>query len=373
MQEMNLLLVGAVGVLRDAQVLREQAWKEALLCPDGQLHDAASQRQCISITDSCYQPCSPDQPRACPAKEKERRGCECNSLACARVCRHATPRDPEARYVWYSGSNQSANHPSRSSGDKDSQTEHGEGHFGYRGLLLHLADPLRRFSVTLLNDVRPANQHEDLPAAALLLQLKDRYPGLHVEAVAGNAGFGFDCFLHTVYSLAAWRVMDLRQHPTDADKPLWPTRGYDDHGRPLCNYGYRLVSYGFDPQRQRNTWCCDQACLKGKEPQVRYPSPECPYQNPGNKHGRVVAVGERFADASIGLVRDVPGGSSTWKALYRRARNAVEGRNARLQDWVLKRLPVFGLPRVKAGSLRAFCFLYFWPTNFGTETDELFD
>lgn len=352
-QELNLLLVGAVGVLCEAQVLSEQAWKEALLCPDGQLHDAASQSQCISITESCYQPCSPGQPRACPAKEKERRGCECNSLACAQVCRHATPRDPEARYVWYTGSNQSANHPNRSTQDEEGQTKHGEGHFGYRSLPLRLADPLRRFSVTLLNDVRPANQHEDLPAAALLRQLKDCYPDLHVEAVAGDAGFGFDCFLHTVYTLPARRVVDLRQHPTDADKPLWPTRGYDDRGRPLCNFGYRLVSYGFDPERQRHKWCCDQACLKGQEPQVRleqviYPPPECPYQNPGNKHGRVVAVGERFADASIRLARDVPVGSSTWKALYRRARNAVEGRNARLQDWGLKRMPVYGLLRVKA-------------------------
>jgi hypothetical protein len=106
-QELNLLLVGAVGVLREAQVLSEQAWKEALLCPDGQLHDAASQVHCISVTESCYQPCTPNQPRTCLAKEKERRGCECDSLACANVCRHATPRDLEARYVWYTGSNQS--------------------------------------------------------------------------------------------------------------------------------------------------------------------------------------------------------------------------------------------------------------------------
>jgi hypothetical protein len=352
-QELNLLLVGAVGMLRAAQVLSEQAWKEALLCPDGQLHDAASQVRCISVTESCYQPCTPDQPRVCPAKEKERRGCECKTLACAQVCRHATPRDLEARYVWYTGSNQSTEHPNRSTKNEAGQTEHGEGHYGYRSLPLRLADPLRRFSVTLLNDVRPANEHEDLPAAALLLQLKDRYPDLHVDAVAGDSGFGFDSFLHTVYTLPARRVVDLRQHATDRNKGLWPTRGYDDRGRPVCNYGYRLVSYGFDPERQRHKWCCDQACLKGKEPDVRlehvtYPPPECPYQTQTRKHGRVVNVGEHFADASIRLVRDIPLGSPTWKALYRRARNAVEGRNARLEDWRLKRMPVYGLPRAKA-------------------------
>ncbi|RPI34064.1 MAG: hypothetical protein EHM70_04085 [Chloroflexota bacterium] len=352
-QKLNLLLTGAVDVLRAAQVLSGPAWEEALLCPDGQLHDAASQPHCISVTENCYQPCTPDQPRPCPAKPKERRGCECDHLACAQVCRHATSRDPQARYVWYTGSNQSADHPNRSTQAEDRQSEHGEGHYGYRSLPLRLADPLRRFSVTVLNDVRPAHEHEDLPSAALLLQLKKYYPDLRVDAVAGDAGLGFDSFLHTVYSLRARRVVDLRQHATDRDEPLWPTRGYDDRGRPVCNYGYRLVSYGFDRQRQRHTWCCDQACLKGKQPEVRlaqvvYPPPECPYQLQRHGHGRVVAVGERFADASIRLVRDIPVGSSTWKALYRRARNAVEGRNARLEDWGLKRMPVYGLPRVKA-------------------------
>ena len=59
-------------------------------------------------------------------------------------------------------------------------------------------------------------------------------------------------------------------------------------------------------------------------------------------------IGEHFADASSRLVRDIPVGSPTWKAFYRRARNAVEGRNAKLEDWGLKRMSVYGLPRVKA-------------------------
>ena len=59
-------------------------------------------------------------------------------------------------------------------------------------------------------------------------------------------------------------------------------------------------------------------------------------------------MGERFADASIRLVRDVPMGSSAWKSLYPRARNAVEGRNATFEAWGFKRMPVFGLLRSKA-------------------------
>jgi hypothetical protein len=62
----------------------------------------------------------------------------------------------------------------------------------------------------------------------------------------------------------------------------------------------------------------------------------------------VINVGERFADASIRLVRDVPMGSSAWKSLYPRARNAVEGRNATFEGWGFKRMPVFGMLRSKA-------------------------
>jgi hypothetical protein len=219
---------------------------------------------------------------------------------------------------------------------------------------LRLADPDRRFSITLLDDVRPANGHEDLPSAALLLQLKDHYPDLQVNAVAGDAGFGFDAFLHTIYAhLHARRVVDRRYHDTDRNKEQWATRGYDDHGRPVCQFGYSLNSYGFDRERQRHKWCCDKTCLQGKDPctrlsQVTYPPSECPYQTDEHKHGRVINIGERFADASIRLARDIPMDSPAWKALYHRARNAVEGRNATFEAWGFKRLPVFGMARSKA-------------------------
>ncbi|NTW35754.1 MAG: hypothetical protein HGB17_06425 [Syntrophobacteraceae bacterium] len=353
-QKLNQLLVEAVGVMRQASVLSPAAWEEALLCPDGQIHDAASNLRCISVSEVCYLPCTPENPRHCPAKDKERRGCDCTQVACAQVCCQATPRDPEARYICYSGSNQSPHSPNHSTRRDAAEHESGEARYGYRSLPLRLADTQRRFSVTLLDDVRSANGHEDIPSAALLLQLKPLYPDLHVDAVAGDAGFGFEAFLHTIYAhLHARRAVDRRCHQTDRDKDLWATRGYDDHGRPVCAFGYALNSYGFDRERQRHKWCCDQACLLGKIPhtrlaQVTYPPPECPYQAVEHPHGRIINVGERFGDASIRLARDIPMRSPTWKAIYHRARNAVEGRNATFQDWGFKRMSVFGIARSKA-------------------------
>jgi hypothetical protein len=243
--------------------------------------------------------------------------------------------------VWYTGRNQ---------GDPAG----GEAHYGYRSLPLQLADRERRFSLTLLSDVRPANQREEVPASALLLQLGEHYPDLGIDAVAGDAGVGFAVFLRTVYEhLQARRVVDLRAHECDQDEPGWVLRGYDDRGRPLCEYGYALRANGFDRQRRRHKWVCQQACLQGREPrvrlaQVRYPPPECPYQAPEHPHGKVVNVGGCFPDGSWRLVRDLPVGSPTWKALYHRGRNAAEGRNATLERWGLKRLPVYGQPRVTA-------------------------
>ena len=50
-------------------------------------------------------------------------------------------------------------------------------------------------------------------------------------------------------------------------------------------------------------------------------------------------------------------GTPAWKALYHRARNAVEGRNATLEGWGLKRFSVFGLERTKALTFLAFSSL----------------
>lgn len=352
-QQLNQLTIQSVLLLHEAGFISPEAWEKALLCPDGMLHEAASRMRCSSVSEICYQPTSLGKPRPCPAKEKGRRGCDCDTAACAQICRYATPRDPDARYVWYAGSNRPDN-PNKPTDEDEGGQPKGKGVYGYRSLRLQLADPMRRFSLTLLGDYMPANQREENPSAALLLQLKSSYPTLQVDAVAGDAAFGYDLPLHVIYAgLQARRVIDLRAHDTDKDKQQWPVRGYDDRGRPMCPYGYAYVANGFDPERQRYKWICAHACRKATKPVVRvdeanYPPEECPYLGSEHPHGRIVNVGEAFADGSMRLVRDVPVGSSEWKSLYHRARNAVEGRHSTLEGWSFKRLRVYGDPRGRA-------------------------
>jgi hypothetical protein len=348
-QYLNHLLAASVSLIREADLVSPEAWEKALVCPDGMIHDAASQMRCAFVQASCYQPITTGESRACAAKEKEKPGCDCDTLACALSCRHAPVRDPEARCVVYAGSN-------NTQGAIDVATaEEGKGElrYGYRSLALQFAEPLRRFSFVLLDDFLAANAREENPAAALLLQLKHFYPDLQLDVVTGDAGLGYYSFLHAVYRRGAKRVVDLRADPSDRLKAEWPIRGYNDKGRPVCPFAYALTSNGFDTHRQRHKWFCGQACLNGALPlveldQVIYPPQECPHQDPERPHGQIINVGATFKNGSIRLVRDIPVGTPLWKRLYHRARNASEYRNSVLQGWGLKRVSVYGKPRNRA-------------------------
>jgi hypothetical protein len=183
-QYLNQLIVGSVALIRDAGLISPEAWERALICPDGMNHDAASQLRCGYIGDSCYQPTSTDKPRPCPAKEKEKPGCECDTLACASICRRAPARDPQARCVVYTGNNGSR------AATATSEDEKGELRYGYRSIALQFAESQRRFSLVLLDDFLPANAREENPSAALLLQLQHFYPDLKPDVVVGDAGLG---------------------------------------------------------------------------------------------------------------------------------------------------------------------------------------
>ena len=78
------------------------------------------------------------------------------------------------------------------------------------------------------------------------------------------------------------------------------------------------------------------------------PPPTCPYQRADFPRGWILNVRECFPDGSRRLVRDLPVGSTLWKQLYHRARNASEARNAACEHLDLKRLPVYGQLRGKA-------------------------
>jgi hypothetical protein len=213
-QPLNILIAQSIYLLRQAGIIDDQTWQEAVLCPDGMLHQAASRLNCSSVQDTCYQPA----PRHCPAQQKGKQGCNCQDLACRTICQCATPRVPQARFVWYSGSNQPPNSPNRFVDPSKQKPAHGKGVYGYRSLALQLCDPLHRFNLTLLTDFQSANRPEMPYATAQLLQLRHYYPDLKTAWDSGDTAFGFDPFLHAIYAvLHARRVVDIRSHQTDQD------------------------------------------------------------------------------------------------------------------------------------------------------------
>lgn len=355
LHRLNYLLSQAVTLMVEAGLVSPEAWEQALICPDGMIHQAASRMRCASVTDTCYQPTTPDQPRPCPAKEKGLEGCDCDTSACAQACRRTTPRDPTARAVVYQRSNQRTTVSDSPDAQTPTKDKTKRLFYGYRSLPLELAEWKRRFHLVLLDHFQSAHLHEELPGAALLRALSYFYPTLQVDAVAGDAGLGYKVVLHTIYrDLQARRVVDLRAHSTDQNRELWPIRGYDDKGRPVCPYGYAFTGNGFDRKRHRYKWFCAQVCRQPKvKPRVRladatYPPQECPFLDQAFPFGQIRNMTDKFPDGSMRLVRDVPVGSPQWKTLYHRARNAVEARNATMERWDLKRLPVYGQERATA-------------------------
>ena len=81
-QRLNHVLAQSAALLVQYGFVSPEAWRKALICPDGMIHDAASRLRCASVQETCYQPTAPDAPRPCPAREKGRQGCDCDTTAC---------------------------------------------------------------------------------------------------------------------------------------------------------------------------------------------------------------------------------------------------------------------------------------------------
>ena len=73
------------------------------LSTDCQLIASRSHMQCRHQVSACSQSATH---RACPAHAAGKDGCACDTPACFEHCRFSTFRDPQAAYVYYSGSNQ---------------------------------------------------------------------------------------------------------------------------------------------------------------------------------------------------------------------------------------------------------------------------
>jgi hypothetical protein len=335
-QEINALQLDALhraGLLPIRPASDEKT--KVSLSFDGMLHQARSRLRCSSVKAGCYKAA----PRPCPAKEKGKQGCECSDERCADICRHATPLDPQARFVVYTGDNKRArtspNTPVQRQRRRSSVSRMVYGYYSYGGQLLD--DALATFWVLPTAFGSATCGDPDLfPDNFAYLQR--RFPWLRVREVLADAGACEQTCLDAIWHAGALRMVDIRAHETDNDPDARLARGYDEKGHPLCPFGYVLRSNGYDYGRRRAKWRCAQRCQREPEKTMT----ECDYLQAKYKHGYTTTVSRTHSDGTVRLAREIPYGSPAWKERYGR-RNSAESRNSLLQRLGLKRMPVHGL------------------------------
>jgi len=336
------------------------------LATDSQLVAARSRMRCRYQCAACF---APPAERHCAARADGKEGCVCDTDACAQHCRLATPRDPQAAYVYYSGSNQSPPHNPQASPDEAAPQKGGRGkhYFGYKSKTFNILDDRLSTYWPLSGPFVPANRNDHLQTIPGFQHLQRRFPRLKIGEVLADAGEGVDEVLAFIHDdLHALRLVSQRAHEHDDDPLTCRKRGYDAQGTPLCPHGYRLAFNGHDYRRGDSKWVCRRRCQRQREPDIPLPvlaepaptpystpsplpsaaKPEalaCPYRTSASALGYLVRVGRSLPDGNIRLARDINVDSATWKLRHGR-QSYAESRNANQTRRDLKRSPWYGLP-----------------------------
>ena len=333
-QEINALQLDALyqtGLLS----VKPDAEDKATLSFDGMLHAARSRLRCSSVQARCYAAA----PRPCPAQDKGKQGCDCDSQDCTASCRHTTPLDPEARFIVYTGHNKRAktspNTPLQPQPQRSRISRMVYGYYSYAGQLLD--DEIATYWI-LPAAFGSATCDDPVLFPGNLAYLQARFPWLKIKEVIADAGACEQTCLDAIWEAGALRLVDICAHKSDNDPDIRLARGYDENGHPLCPFGYVLQANGYDYRRRRAKWRCAKRCRLDSHK----PVPGCDYLKVKYKHGYTFTIGRTHSDGSVRLAREIPYGSPAWKARYNR-RNSAESRNGLLQRLGLKRLPLHGL------------------------------
>lgn len=332
------------------------------LSADCQLVQARSHMRCRHVTPLCSLPAAvvgSANARPCPAREKGKQGCDCDTDACRDHCRFATPRDPQAAYVYYSGSNRPGLNPNAASQPQQPARPPGKHHFGYKSKAFCIVDD-RLFQLwPLTGPCTPANVNDHLLTVPGLKSLRARFPHLQIGEFLGDAGEGYEPVLRYVHDdLKALRTIRLLPMHGDDDPLTCLRRGYDEKGTPLCPLGYQMFPNGHDYEHGSTKWVCRQKCTHQPDPDLHipdrpaYPPPRqaCRYVDPEHPLGYSLTLGLSLPDGCIRLARDLQVGSPTWMLRIGR-QSYAESRNASQTRRSLKRSPWFGLTNTAKATL----------------------
>jgi hypothetical protein len=325
------------------------------IATDCQLIAARSDMRCRHQNADCF---LPRDERTCAARQAGKEGCGCDSEACADHCCRVTARDPDATYVYYSGSNQPTSSQEAEQSSDTPPQRRGTHHFGYKDKTFNVVDDRLFTFWPLSGPFTTAKRNDHLLTIPGFQDLCRRFRCLKIAEMIGDAGEGFDEVLLFVYhTLHALRTVKIRHHACDKNALTCLKRGYDKKGNPLCPHGYRLSFNGHDYQRRDSKWLCRRRCIAHPTPDLipddwideqRAAALTCPYRNHPPYGYSVVVNATLPKDNAVRLARDLKVDSPTWKLRIGRLSYA-ESRNANQTRRDLKRSPWFG----KANSAKA--------------------
>jgi hypothetical protein len=324
-----------IELIYAAGLLHTPAYRGLPIAADGMLHEAHTTMRCGQVTQTCYKPTCPQHPRPCPAQEKGFEGCSCTEEACRQRCRLATPRDPDARLIHYTGSNQ----------DGEEDPSRARNVYGYRSYSHVLCDDDLHTYWVAHTSLHAANSDERGIMPTDYTYLRQRLPDLQIGEFVADAAVGYRDCLDSLYDDGVIPVIAIRHDKGDKDEDTCKVRGYDKNGYPLCAHGYRMSFNGIDYQRLRACWTCRQVCAHQLHPKPE--DADCPFRDPNRPLGMVKHVRRAFVhpDGSHHerLARLYPYHSPIWKEHYDAHKNAVEGRNSQIARLGLKRMWSYGL------------------------------
>ena len=196
---------------------------------DSQLVAARSHLRCRHMNAACFQP---PAARHCAARAAGQDGCACDTAACRDYCRLATPRDPEAAYVYYQGSNQTPGAPPPADGtgrggrpSHRPQAGRGKHHFGYKSKAFNVLDDRLFTYWPLPGPYAAANRNDHLQTMPGFANLRRRFPRLTIGEVSADAGEGYDDILTYVHDeLRALRLHLTKRSAGQSGRPMTTRR-----------------------------------------------------------------------------------------------------------------------------------------------------
>ena len=179
-----------------------------------------------------------------------------------------------------------------------------------------------------------ARRHDSISGIVSLTEFRHLNPGITIQ----NLCFDSANDNYPTYEFCKeWGIqpfIDLNDK-TGPSPSLPASLSIDKDGTPLCPAGFRMVNWGYDPNRHRRKWRCPSACGKVDSCPCKDTCSHSPY-------GRCIYT---KPDWDIRLYTSVPRGTTEYKKIYNNRTGSERVNNRILNDYHLHDMRIHGKKR----------------------------